>query len=118
MILPDAPTDSQPIQARQHPIQDNQVQGILLDKGERYLSVEGLLNGVAFGFQLSSDQIADIDFVLDHEDVCYSSLSLSEMLAGSENIPQHTTPGTFCTARKTYCARSYLFSFTRAFGCL
>ncbi len=57
-MLPDAPTDGQPIQARQHPIQDNQVQGILLDKGQRCLSIEDLVNGMAFGFQLSSDQQA------------------------------------------------------------
>ncbi len=53
VMLPDGPTNGQPIQARQHPIQNNQVQGILLDKGERCLSVEGLVNGAALRTLLS-----------------------------------------------------------------
>jgi len=37
-----------------------------LDKGERCLPVESLVDGVALALQFGADQIADVNFVLNH----------------------------------------------------
>src|SRR5215469_15181428 len=67
MISPDLTADSQPIQAREHPIENDQIERMELYQLESAYSVEGLMDNVTLRFQVPADQIAHVLFILDDQ---------------------------------------------------
>jgi hypothetical protein len=67
MVLPQLAADGQPIETRQHPIENHELRRLLLDQAKRGRPVVRLPNDVSLRFQLSTDQVVDRDLVFDDE---------------------------------------------------
>src|SRR5690349_6584486 len=71
MVLPDTPTDSQPIKSGQHPVQNDQLWCMLLHRCEGRMPIKSLEDRMSLGFQFAPNQITNIDLVLYYEDTCH-----------------------------------------------
>src|SRR5438552_6077523 len=68
VLPPQLPADGETIQAREHPVEDDEVGAGVVGGGERLPAVEGLLDGVPLLFQVRPDEAGQRRLIFDDED--------------------------------------------------